>query len=276
MIRYCTLLIFIMGTFMTYSSRAEESPSVSNDTIYAKISKDPVIIWKATTYDFTAPKRWGASDWKKVGLWSAAVVGAVLVEEDIRDWFQDPDNRGDFGDDLAELGDLYGAPHFTVTLSLATWGTGALFRSPKIRETGLMLIENMLIVGVVQQPLRMVVGRARPQTGEGNLSFNPFTTDDAYASFISGHSWSAFGVSTILAKQINRTWATVGLYGLALATPLSRMYDDKHWFSDVLIGSVMGYYSARTIWSWHKEGPGSVFHLAVIPTPKGITISARF
>jgi membrane-associated phospholipid phosphatase len=175
-----------------------------------------------------------------------------------------------------KVGDVIGSPTYTVSFSLATWGVGAVFGAPKVRETGLMLFEHMIIVGLIQQPLRVIVGRARPRTGEGNTSFDPFTKDDAYASFISGHAWSTFGIATILSHQINRTWASVGLYALAMTTPLSRMHDDKHWLTDVLVGSALGYYSAHTIWSWHKKGPGSAYRLAVVPNANGLSLALRF
>jgi len=83
-------------------------------------------------------------------------------------------------------------------------------------------------------------------------------------------------VSTILALQIDKTWATVGLYALALTTPLSRVYDDQHWLSDVVMGSVLGYYSARTIWSWHKNDSATHSRFSILPTPRGIVVSMHF
>jgi len=134
----------------------------------------------------------------------------------------------------------------------------------------------MVMIGIVQQPLRVIVGRARPYTGLGNTYFKPFSVEDEYASFVSGHAWSAFGLSTIVALQIDNTWASVGLYGLALTTPLARMYADKHWFSDVLMGSILGYYSARAIWKWHREGPGAAYPITLVPLPNGLAVAGRF
>ena len=51
-------------------------------------------------------------------------------------------------------------PACAGTASLGTWGVGALFRSPGVRETGMMMVESMLMVGLMQQPLRVIVGRA--------------------------------------------------------------------------------------------------------------------
>ena len=248
--------------------------TTDTDSTTAKQKSDVAVIGAAFMYDVSSPWRWDGSDRKTALLFTGLVAGAVLVEEDVRGMFQR--NQGGFGDTIEEIGYWYGAPGFTAPFSFLTWGAGALFDSPKLRETGMMLVESMLMVGLVQQPLRMIVGRARPSLNQGHLSFNPFTVEDAYASFISGHAWSAFTVSTVLALQIDNPWASVGLYSLALTTPISRMYADKHWFSDVLAGSVLGYFSARTLWKWRKEGPGAAYLITVMPLPNGVAVVGRF
>jgi len=233
-----------------------------------------VVIWEAFKYDISSPWRWNSSDLKTFGIGVSATTLAFVVDEDVRDWFKR--NYSSFGDTIEDIGYVYGSPAFTVPFSFLTWGAGALFRSPGVRETGMMLVESMLMVGLVQQPLRVMVGRARPSMNQGNLFFNPFTIEDGYASFISGHAWSAFSISTILALQIDSTWASIGLYALALTTPISRMYADKHWFSDVLMGSALGYFSARTIWRWHKQGPGTAYPITLLPLPNGVAVAGRF
>jgi membrane-associated phospholipid phosphatase len=61
----------------------------------------------------------------------------------------------------------------------------------------------------------------------------------------SGHSALAFAFATSLSQEIHRTWATVGLYALATGTAWSRVYDDEHWTSDVLVGAAVGIASAK-------------------------------
>jgi len=228
----------------------------------------------ATTHTITSPLRWNTRNLKTFGIWSAAVVGALLVDEDVRALFQR--NQSEFGDMVAEIGNLYGSKEFTIALSLLTYGTGVAFGAEKVRDTGIMLTDLLLTVLLVQQPLRIVVGRARPLANEGNLSFNPFTVDDKYASFISGHSWSAVGISVILSRQINNRWASIGLATLSFTTVVSRMYVDKHWLSDVIMGGGMGYYAANTIVSWHNKNQRTGRNLSFRPTPHGVLLTYRF
>ena len=248
--------------------------TTETDSTTVKHRSDVAVIGAALMYDVSSPWRWDVSDRKTAVLFTGLVAAAVLVEEDVRGLFQR--NQNGFGDTIEEIGYWYGSPGFTGSFSFLTWGAGALFDSPKLRETGMMLVESMLMVGMVQQPLRMVVGRARPYMNQGHLSFKPFTVENDYASFISGHAWSAFTISTVLALQIDNPWASVGLYSLALTTPVARMYADKHWFSDVLAGSVLGYFSARTLWKWRKVGPGAAYLITLMPMPNGVAVVGRF
>jgi membrane-associated phospholipid phosphatase len=139
-----------------------------------------------------------------------------------------------------------------------------------------MLSDLLLTVLLVQQPLRMTVGRARPYANEGNLSFNPFTVADKYASFISGHTWNAVGISVVLSRQINNRWASIGLGTLAFVTAVSRMYVDKHWLSDVIMGGAFGYYSANTIVDWHDQKQEAEKNFSLRPTPNGFLLMYRF
>jgi membrane-associated phospholipid phosphatase len=248
-----------------------------NTTAQDAIPEDPSdtrIIWQGFKHTYTAPARWESPNWRTFGMWTGVSFGAFLLDDEIRDVFRH--NQSATGDGIERVGYWYGSPGFTVTASLAGWGLGALFESPVVRETGLMIVESLLMVGLMQQPLRIAFGRARPKTGLGNTHFKPFTVDNNYASFVSGHTWSAVAFSTILSLQIDNAWASVGLYGLALTTPLARMYSDDHWFSDVVMGSAAGFYSARTIWRWHKQETGAGSPLTVLPVPGGLVVAGRF
>ncbi|MBI3006678.1 MAG: phosphatase PAP2 family protein [Ignavibacteriales bacterium] len=130
----------------------------------------------------------------------------------------------------------------------------------------------MFTVGVIQLPLRLLTGRARPDTEEGNSSFKFLDgANQKRSSFFSGHAAIAFGFSTVLAYQINNPLATIGLYGLATVTPWARLYLDRHWFSDAVIGVGIGLYVGQTIVSWHKDQSPHVF----LPTLHGVVLLIR-
>ncbi len=195
--------------------------------------------------------RWESEDWLTVGAVAGVAAGSFLLEERVRGAFQE--NRSGLADFVERVGWWYGTPLFTAPASLLTMGAGVLFDEDEVKDTGLLMSGVLLTALLGQQPLRIAVGRARPYTGEGHLSFDSFNPSNDHASFVSGHAWSAFGISNVVARQIDQTWASVGLYSLATITALSRMYADAHWLTDVVLGSIGGYALSEILWDWHEE-----------------------
>jgi membrane-associated phospholipid phosphatase len=236
-------------------------------------SSDMAEVWDAFTYTLGSPGRWDSGDWVTAGLITGGVAASTLFEEDLRNAIQG--SRGKFGDVLERVGFWYGTPYVTVPASLITYGAGVAFGSDGVRDTGMMMMDVLLFVGLVQQPARMIAGRARPELGEGHFSFKPFTTANERASFISGHAWSAFGISNIVARQIDQGWAYATFFSLAGIAGWSRLYSDKHWLSDVLAGSILGYLTSTTVWKWFEEqrlGPD----LRAVSPARWVTFSFRF
>ena len=84
---------------------------------------------------------------------------------------------------------------------------------------------------------------ARPYMDLGYGSFHPFVGLKAdYNSFSSGHSTSAFALFTVMSGYAN----SIGLKILACAstgfTLLSRIYQDKYWVLDELVGASVGFF----------------------------------
>ncbi len=236
-------------------------------------SDDMEALGDAFTHTLSAPARWDSGQWLTFGLLAGGGVASTAFEEDLRLAVQR--SRGEVGDVLERVGFWYGTPWVTVPASLLTYGAGAAFDDDGVRDTGLMMMDVLLLVGLVQQPLRMIAGRARPETGEDHFSFKPFSTANDRGSFLSGHAWSAFGISNVVARQIDRGWAYGTFFALAGITGWSRLYADKHWLSDVLAGSLLGYFSSTTIWRWFQDQQQGA-DLSAVSSAPWITFGFRF
>jgi membrane-associated phospholipid phosphatase len=98
--------------------------------------------------------------------------------------------------------------------------------------------------------LKWAFGRERPsEPGSEPLNFEPFSGEfsTSDASFPSGHTSSAFGFAASLADDVDPLWAKIGLFTLATGTAWSRVYNNKHWASDVIAGAVVGITSAKLV-----------------------------
>jgi hypothetical protein len=77
----------------------------------------------------------------------------------------------------------------------------------------------------------------------------------------------AFAIATAVAEETPDDWSDVGLYAAATLTAMARVNDDRHWTSDVLVGGLLGHFSAK--WVSRRLGPVRV-------SPAGVTGSIEF
>ena len=66
-------------------------------------------------------------------------------------------------------------------------------------------------------------------------------------SFPSGHTATAFMTATMLYKEYGARspWYSIAGYSMATATGVSRMLNNKHWLSDVMVGAGIGILSVE-------------------------------
>lgn len=224
----------------------------------------------------TSPLRWDGADAILAGGITLGLAGSALLDDEVRDLvFR---NHSKFNDDgLVPFGNTYATVFYVGPSALALYLSGAAFKNQWMRETGQMLLEGVATIGIMQVPLSIATGRARPFINEGNASFKAFGgTDEGRASFFSGHSMVAFTFSTILSRQIDNPWASAGLYTLAALGPFARVYKDRHWFSDVCVGSMLGVFVGNSICNWHESGDMAGSGIELLPTGQGLAFVWRF
>lgn len=102
---------------------------------------------------------------------------------------------------------------------------------------GRMIVSDAFSVAIMAS----VVGVAKGQT-------NVTRPDGSNRhSFPSGHTATAFMTATMMSKEYGARspWYSVGAYSVATATGLTRMVNNKHWLSDVLVGAGVGIISTE-------------------------------
>ena len=76
--------------------------------------------------------------------------------------------------------------------------------------------------------------------------------EDAWLSFPSGHTSSAFCTATSLALRYRRWYVIAPAYLIAASVGWARMYQGVHYPSDVLVGALVGAGSAWLGWKAQK------------------------
>ena len=278
------VIIFIFIVFCTQGIKAQNlSGNYSSNHFKIINSNDSLIIpeYRSMGIDFStltgsvgkvisSPFHLELKDFYYAGGFLLLSACSFLLDDEIRKVFLN--NRNKTFDNVEPVGYAYGAPLNAVSGALLLYFSGVASKNNWLRNTGLMLTETIVAVGIIQVPTRIIFGRGRPYTGYGNASFNflkGFEQDKA--SFISGHAAVAFGISNILAHQIDHPAATAGLFGLAALTPLARLYADKHWSSDVFIGTALGIFVSNAIINFHEKTTNSKNKFSIVPALNGIS-----
>ena len=110
----------------------------------------------------------------------------------------------------------------------------------------------------------------------------PRPDSDARNSFPSGHTCMAFTGAEIVRREYGPWWGA-GAYAIATTTALMRVYNGRHWTSDIIGGAAIGILSAD-IGYWLLPLERRLFHIApgsgksftVLPTSYGISLSCVF
>jgi len=232
----------------------------------------PAVIGKT----LASPAHWKGSDFLKL----SAVIGAGLVlglaDDDIRVRVLEHHTLGtkDFFWVFTRFGD--GATLGVFLAGLFT--VGQISGNDGLRKTVWLGVESYLASSVFSTVLKFAVGRARPGAGAGSRSFHPFSMRSSWTSMPSGHATSVWSVATVIADRTDNGFVDVACYGVAFLTSFSRIPENKHWASDVLIGSAIGYFTAKKICSLNRDPGGPKLSASFGPAGRGqaITLSLAF
>jgi membrane-associated phospholipid phosphatase len=144
---------------------------------------------------------------------------------------------------------------------------GRLAKNPKLASLGLHGTEALIIGEGVAGVVKAVVGRQRPSVEPGNPNSYGFmrglTGGDAYRSFPSGHTVSAFAAAAAVTAETSRnapnTKWIVGpvLYTGAALVGISRMYNNRHWASDVIVGAGIGTFAGLKVVRFNDSHTGN-------------------
>jgi membrane-associated phospholipid phosphatase len=223
-----------------------------------------------------SPVHWKGSDFLKL----SAVVGAGIVlgfaDVDIRDRVLGHRTQGskDFFRVVTRFGDGAYLGGFLAGL----FAVGQFSGNDGLRKTAWLGIESYLASSVFSTALKFAFGRARPGAGEGSGSFHPFSTRSSRTAMPSGHATSIWSVATVIADRTDNGFVDAACYGVAVLTSLSRIHQDKHWASDVLVGSAIGYFTAKKICALNRDpgGPKLSASFGVAGRRQAVTLSLAF
>jgi membrane-associated phospholipid phosphatase len=125
---------------------------------------------------------------------------------------------------------------------------GKLKRNDHAAEAGLLSGEAALNAIAITTAAKYAFGRERPGEGSGRGQFF-----DGGVSFPSEHASLTWSIASVLAHEYPGWGTKLFAYGTATAVSFGRVYGRKHFPSDVLVGSALGWLVGREIYRKHHD-----------------------
>jgi membrane-associated phospholipid phosphatase len=223
------------------------------------VSSYLLLTWSDLKQAFTKPFHMQKKDWPKVGTFVALEAALSFADERIQDNALTLRNKSKTIRDINEYVTQFGGLYEVYTLvGMGTFG--ALFNKPKMLTTTFLATQAYLTGSAVEGVVKFITGRQRPDflldaSGTVDPAFRgPFSSArDIYGnkvsgSWPSGHTTVAFAAATVFAMEYkDKPLIPILSYGVATLIGLSRMVENRHWFSDVVAGAALGYLTGKQV-----------------------------
>jgi PAP2 superfamily len=211
-----------------------------------------------TGRDFNAfPRR--RSTWVILAIGGAAAAIAHPADDEVNARLMGSDAAGRF----FAAGKYIGGGYVQVGAAAGLYVIGRYVlphaegesKTNKVSHLGFDLIRALIVSQSLTQGIKVTVRRDRP-TGE-------------CCAFPSGHASAAFATAAVLERHLGyrNAWPTLVIAGY-VAT--SRLYDNRHFLSDVLFGAALGMASGWTVVGRHGR---SNYALIPVPVRGGVMVS---
>ena len=147
------------------------------------------------------------------------------------------------------IGDVFSGEAILGTVG-SFYLIGRATKNERAIETGLLGAQALLNATIVLSTFKGVMQRARPTDGEERGEFFAGGT-----SFPSGHAGHIWAIATVVASEYHdRKLIPVVAYGIAGFASISRFTAQKHYLSDILVGSAIGFGVGRYVYRVHHLG----------------------
>jgi membrane-associated phospholipid phosphatase len=239
--------ILFSVSFSTQAQTPQPSPSPTPQTqatptlekqFFKNILGDQKAIWTSPFHLHGRDARWLIP----LGLGTA---GLIATDQSTGDEIAESTGQLNASRIVSYAGSGYGVGGVALTFYLV----GRAKHDDRARETGLLGAEALIDSAIVVTALKEITQRSRPLSGKSRSDFF-----DGGSSFPSGHSIAAWSLATVIANEYHdRPLVQIAAYGIASAVSVARFTAEKHYLSDVLVGSAMGYGIGRYVYHAHHR-----------------------
>jgi hypothetical protein len=246
------MVVFVILLAAASGARAQDSfptptpsptpPRSLERDFFKNILSDQKAIW-------TAPLRLQRADSKWLVPAGIGAMALFTTDRITGDEIAESNSPVKASQILSYAGSVYGIGAVATTFYLV----GRNRNDMRARETGVLVTESFVDSLIVGGALKGITQRARPAAGHERSEFF-----DGGSSFPSGHSIQAWSAASVIASEYHdRPWVKVAAYGIAGAVSVARFTQQKHYISDVVVGSFAGYAIGKYVYRTHHSDPAN-------------------
>ncbi|UCE08107.1 MAG: phosphatase PAP2 family protein [bacterium] len=180
-----------------------------------------------------------------IGIGISGVFANSSADQEIQDFYNDYIKNGTT-DDISKIVKPFGDGRITVPVYLTAVLIGELTKDTRIGsavgEWGQRCSRALIVGAPPVLTLQIVLGASRPEEGKGS-HWHPFKDNNG----VSGHSFMGAVPFLTAAKMTDNRFLKYSLYLGSTLTGLSRINDNKHYFSQSLLGWWIAYLAVNSI-----------------------------
>lgn len=218
-----------------------------------------------------SPLKWDKRDWAALGIGSAVTATSVFfVDKPVQDYLFDHRNETINKilkpmDPISDYSGLYVSAGFALY--------GLIAKNNYAMETALIVFEGFALNALLVKPVKMVTSRIRPNAEDDSRDPLNWSFDfNKYNSFFSGHTSTIFATASVLSYRYkDHKWVPWVSYGLATLGGVQRIYESRHWTSDVLFGALAGTATGLFVAKYNENRPFQLYPV-LSPSTAGLTM----
>ena len=142
-----------------------------------------------------------------------------------------------------------------IATPIAIYSFGHFRDDPHAREAGILTGEAMIDGVVVEQGMKLIFWRERPNVDNYRGRFFQ-SSAGIDSSMPSSHCVVAWSAAAAVAGEYPSRWVQFTAYSMATGVAITRVLAEQHFPSDVLVGSaagwLVGHYVSHRHWRWHR------------------------
>lgn len=191
-------------------------------------------------------------------------LGAFFADDEIKrsseKWKSEANNA------ISDFGNFAGHPLFDFSISALFYASSK--KDSVLEKASFTALESVFFATLSTEVIAYSVGRKRPYQSDSSTDFAPFS---GKSSFPSAHSASSMAFFSSYARYYGAPYSYF-FYSIPVATAFGRIYENRHYFSDVIMGGTIGFVTSSYLYERHKKKEKQTFIPLIFANDKNVFV----